>query len=144
MGHCQKYHNTYSLFDPPKFYIIIVSIFSWNPLWSEEKIKTILMQNFRGASKDYYGIFLKVAHYENCFFFFGESGPRKYVLNAPIHSSTYEPRANLVIRKDLVRPSLYSYHHIPRKCQQAFTMFPKAFTIFPQAVISMIKRLNTA
>ena len=60
--------------------------------------------------------------------FFGESGPLKYVLNAPIHRSTYEPRANLVIRENLIRPSLYSYHNIPRKCQQAFTIFRRVST----------------
>ena len=51
MSHCQKYHNTYSLFDPPKFCINIVSFFSWNLLWSEEKIKAILMQILEGQAK---------------------------------------------------------------------------------------------
>ena len=40
IGHFQ------SLFVPPKFCINIVSVFSWDLLWSQEKIKAVLKQNF--------------------------------------------------------------------------------------------------
>ena len=43
--------------DEATFCINIVSIFSWDLLWSQEKIKAILMQNFGGTNNDYYGIF---------------------------------------------------------------------------------------
>ena len=73
------FKNTKILFVcPPKFCINVVSIFSWDSQWSQEKIKTMLMQNFGGqtksimvfllckqrvlwyfyyANKEYYGIF---------------------------------------------------------------------------------------
>ena len=60
-----KFHNNrpfskipqYSLFVPPKFCINIVSIFSLDLLWSQEKIKAILLQNFGETNKEYYGVF---------------------------------------------------------------------------------------
>jgi len=36
----------------------MVSIFSRDLLWYQEKIKGIPMQNFGGTKKEYYGIFL--------------------------------------------------------------------------------------
>ena len=29
---------------------------SWDLLWSQEKIKALLMQNFGGTNKEYYGV----------------------------------------------------------------------------------------
>jgi len=44
--------NTIILFVcPPKFCISIVSRFSWELQWSEEKAKTMLMQNLGGQTK---------------------------------------------------------------------------------------------
>jgi len=51
MGHFQQYHNT--LCFSSKFYVSIVFIFSWDRCKSQEKIKTMFMQNFG----EYYGIF---------------------------------------------------------------------------------------
>ena len=47
----------YSLFVPPKFCISIVFILSWDLQWSQERLETILTQNFGGTNKKYYGIF---------------------------------------------------------------------------------------
>ena len=44
-----------------KFCINIVSIFSWDLQWSQEKIKTMLMQNF-GVQKNNIMVLLKVAY----------------------------------------------------------------------------------
>ena len=51
IGHFGKYHNTLCL--SPTFCISIVSSFSWNLQWSQEKTKAILIQNLggRGANK---------------------------------------------------------------------------------------------
>ena len=57
MDHFQKYHNT--LFVPPKFWF--VSSLSWDHCKSQEKIKTMLMQNFEGQVKSIM-VFLKVAY----------------------------------------------------------------------------------
>ena len=35
----------------------IVFIFSWDLQWSQEKLETMLMQNFGGTNEEYYGIF---------------------------------------------------------------------------------------
>ena len=42
---------------PSKFCISIVSSFSRYLQWSQEKTKTMLMQNLGGTNKEYYGIF---------------------------------------------------------------------------------------
>ena len=47
------YHNT--LFVIPKFCISIVFSFSWGDFNSQEKPKTMLMQNFGMTNKEYYG-----------------------------------------------------------------------------------------
>ena len=44
-------------FVPLKFCISIVPNFSWDDCKSQEKLKTMLMQNFGGTTKKYYGIF---------------------------------------------------------------------------------------
>ena len=59
---CSKGHfgNTIIIFVcPPKFCICIVSTFSWDLQWSQEKTKTTLMLKFWGSNKEYYhdGIF---------------------------------------------------------------------------------------
>ena len=41
---------------PPKFYITIVSSFSWVSLSSQEKSKTMVMQNVWGVNKVHYGV----------------------------------------------------------------------------------------
>ena len=46
---------------PPKFCISIVSRFSWDLQWSQEKIKTILMQNLGGQIKSIM-VFSEVAY----------------------------------------------------------------------------------
>ena len=61
IGHFQKYNNTVPFVCPPNFCINIVSIFSWDLLWSQEKIKTMLMQNFGVQTKSIM-VFLKVAY----------------------------------------------------------------------------------
>ena len=49
---CYTSENNIILFVcPPKFCISIVSRFSWDLQWSQEKIKTILMQNLGGQIK---------------------------------------------------------------------------------------------
>ena len=48
---------SYSLFVSPKSCVNIVSIFSWDLLWSQEKIKAMLLQHFGWTNKEYYGIF---------------------------------------------------------------------------------------
>ena len=54
--------NTIILFVcPPKFYISIVSSFSWDLQWSQEKTKTMLMQNFGGQTKSIM-VFSEVAY----------------------------------------------------------------------------------
>ena len=57
--------NTIMLFVwPPKFCISTVSSFSWDLQWSQEKIKTMLMQNLGGhAQTKSIMVFLKVACY---------------------------------------------------------------------------------
>ena len=47
----------YSLFAPSKFYISVAFIFSWDHNKSQEKMETMLLQNFGGTNKEYYGIF---------------------------------------------------------------------------------------
>ena len=50
--------NTIILFIcPPKFCINIIFIFSWDLQRSQEKLETMLMQNFVWTNKEYYGIF---------------------------------------------------------------------------------------
>jgi len=44
------------LFLPPKPCINNASIFSWDLIWFQEKIKAIPMQNFGGKNKEYSGI----------------------------------------------------------------------------------------
>ena len=45
------------LFDvAPKFCISIVFSFSWELKWPQEKLKTMLMQNFGGTNKEHYGM----------------------------------------------------------------------------------------
>ena len=52
--HSGKYHNIpqCSLFVSPKFCISIVFIFSWETKWPQEKLKTMLMQNFWMTNKE--------------------------------------------------------------------------------------------
>ena len=45
------------MFVPPKFCIRIVSSFSWDHCKSQEKIKTMFIQNLGWSNKEYYGIF---------------------------------------------------------------------------------------
>ena len=52
------------MFVPPKFCINIVSIFSWDLLWSQGKIKAILFKNLKGQTKSIM-VFLKVAYWQN-------------------------------------------------------------------------------
>ena len=54
----QKYHNIpqCSLFVTPKFCISIVFSFSWELKWPQEKLKTMLMQNFGVTNKEPYGM----------------------------------------------------------------------------------------
>ena len=44
------------MFVTPKFCISIVFSFSWELKWPQEKLKTILMQNFRVTNKEHYGM----------------------------------------------------------------------------------------
>ena len=56
------FKNTIILFVcPPKFCMNIVSIFPLDLQWSQEKIKTMLMQDFGGQTKSIM-VFLKVAY----------------------------------------------------------------------------------
>ena len=41
---------------PPKFCITIVSHFSWMLQFSQEKSKTMIMQNFKRVNKVHYGL----------------------------------------------------------------------------------------
>ena len=57
--HSRKYHNIplCSLFISPEFCISIVYSFSWRRIFSsQEKLKTMLMQNFGVANKEHYGM----------------------------------------------------------------------------------------
>ena len=54
-GHSGKYHNALCL--SPYFCISIVSNFSWDLQWSQEKEKRKLIAKFWGTNKQYYGIF---------------------------------------------------------------------------------------
>ena len=45
-----------ALFVTPKFYISIVFSFSWELKWPQEKLKTMLMQNFGVINKEHYGM----------------------------------------------------------------------------------------
>ena len=58
IDHSRKYHNIpqCSLFVTPKFCISIVFSFSWELKWPQEKLKTILMQNFGVINKEHYGM----------------------------------------------------------------------------------------
>ena len=58
IDHSRKYHNIpqYSLFVSPKFCISIVFSFSWELKRPQEKLKTMLMQNFGMTRKEYYGM----------------------------------------------------------------------------------------
>ena len=49
------YHNALCL-SPKKFYISIVFSFSWGHFNSQEKLKTMLMQNFGVTKKEHYGM----------------------------------------------------------------------------------------
>ena len=49
------YHNALSL-SPPKFCISIVFGVSWGHFNSQEKLKTMLMQNFGVTNKEHYGM----------------------------------------------------------------------------------------
>ena len=42
----------------PKFCISIVFTFSWELKWPQEKLKTMLMQNFGVRNEEYYGMLL--------------------------------------------------------------------------------------
>ena len=56
--------NTIILFVcPPKFGISIVSSLSWDLQWSQEKTKTMLMQNLGGQTKSIM-VFSEVAYYD--------------------------------------------------------------------------------
>ena len=57
--HSRKYHNIpwYSLL-APKLCISIVFSFAWGHFNSQEKLKTMCMQNFWVANKEYYGMLL--------------------------------------------------------------------------------------
>ena len=59
IDHSRKYHDIpySSLFVTPKFCLSIVFSFSWELKWSQEKLKTRLMQNFGMTNKEHYGIF---------------------------------------------------------------------------------------
>ena len=61
IGHFGKYHNTLCL--SPKFYISIVSSFSWDLQWSQKKTKIMLMQNLGGQIKSIM-VFSEVAYEE--------------------------------------------------------------------------------
>ena len=58
IDHSRKYHNIaqYSLFVTPKFCVSIVFSFSWGHFYSQEKLKTMLMQNFGVTNKKHYGM----------------------------------------------------------------------------------------
>ena len=58
IDHSRKYHNIpkCSLFVPPKVCIRIVISFSWQLKWPQEKLKTMLMQNFGVKKKEQYGM----------------------------------------------------------------------------------------
>ena len=58
IDHSRKHHNIpqCSLFVTPKFCISIVSSFSWELKWPQEKLKTMLMQNFGVTNKEHYGM----------------------------------------------------------------------------------------
>ena len=61
--HFRKYHD--NLFVPPKtFCMTIVFSFSWNDCKSQEKLKTMVMQNF-GVDKKIIMVFSKVANRNN-------------------------------------------------------------------------------
>ena len=56
------FKNTVTLFVwPSNFCVNIVSIFSWELQWSQEKIKTMLIQNFGVQNKNII-VFLQVAN----------------------------------------------------------------------------------
>ena len=48
IAHFEKYHNTYCA---PKFCMSIVSSFSWDLQWPQEKTTTMLMQNLGRQTK---------------------------------------------------------------------------------------------
>ena len=50
------YHNAPYL-SPPTFCITIVFSFSWEIKWPQEKLKTMLMQNFRMTNKEHYRMY---------------------------------------------------------------------------------------
>ena len=57
VSHYQKYHNTLCL-PLQNFSQALFSLyFCWDLQWSQEKLETMLMRNFRGTNKEYYGIF---------------------------------------------------------------------------------------
>ena len=62
MGLFGKYHNT--LFVPPEFCINILSSFSWDLQWSQEKTKTMQMRNLGGQTKSIM-VFTEMA-YNHC------------------------------------------------------------------------------
>ena len=62
IGHFGKYHIILFVC-PPKFCVSIVSSFSWDLQWPQEKTKTMLMQNLGGQTKIII-VFSKMAYYQ--------------------------------------------------------------------------------
>ena len=56
LGHFQKYHNTLYL-SLQNFAQAFFFILSWDLQWSQERLETMLLQNFGGTKTEYYGIF---------------------------------------------------------------------------------------
>ena len=71
IDHCRKYHNIpqCSLFVTPKFCIRIVFSFSWGHFNPQEKLKTMLMQNFGLANKQHYNTLFDGLAYSTCGYF---------------------------------------------------------------------------
>ena len=46
----------------PKFCIIIVFSFFWELKWPQEKLKTMLIQNFELTNKEYYSMLWHLLH----------------------------------------------------------------------------------
>ena len=47
---------SYSLLVTPKFCVNFVFSFSWELKWLQEKLKTMLIQNFGVTNEEYYGM----------------------------------------------------------------------------------------
>ena len=56
IDHSRKYHTLILFVYHPKFCISIVFSFSWGHFNSQEKLKTMLMQNFGVTNKEHYGM----------------------------------------------------------------------------------------